>query len=248
MSTSSESSNVFVAPGVLANFAGHLGLDADSEETLLALKTQVAELVHLYARQGMKSFWEPADLSVAHVVIGNHLLNGVDSNQLIMDVENFEVVFSGVQELFTVFVTEKRRSVFNETVAMYKGLPATQKAALEGALHLAISTLDESADSKQLVSQDDRKLYEIAQQVKNQQPQPGWARLRLELVLGMLNGTVELADSAPGPVVESAPAAVVPVAVAPAAVAPAAVAPAAVTVPVSVPVPDTAVAIRAAAM
>ena len=221
MSTLSDTSSVFVAPGVLASFAEHLALSSD--QALPAIKTQVTELVGVYANQGVKTFWSPADLAVAHVVIGNHLLNGVDSNQLISDVENFEVVFSGIQELFTVFVTERRRSVFNETVTRYMELPPIQKSALEGALNLAISTLDEAADSKQLVSADDRSLYHIAQKVKEQQPQPGWARLRLELVLSVLQGNAELPAA---PVVPASHK----------------------QQPVSAPVPDTAVAIRAATM
>lgn len=145
------------------------------------------ELVGIYTSNSMKTFWSPIDLIIGHIVMSNHLLNGIDSRSLIKDITNHELVFSHIDAFLTECVTQSNRKSFNESVEKFEQLSKPQRDALTEAIKVCIVFIDEPSESTKITTDDARRLYAIVQILKTSQPNDEWIKLRLNLVVDMLD-------------------------------------------------------------
>jgi hypothetical protein len=139
----------------------------------------------MYSANDMQAFWSPQEITAVYVVMCNHLLNRLDSDALIQDCESFEKVYANLEQWSLEWVTEKNRTKFNSTVEQTKELSPKHQKVLYTAVHVMISHLDSSKKTA-VVTNDDKQLAAIIQRVKKQEGKLGWASLRLELVLKLL--------------------------------------------------------------
>jgi hypothetical protein len=161
-----------------------------SEDAVIAediIRQRVDDLTKLYNDNGIQAFWSEHDLAVLHIVVSNHVMGKSQSDAAISDVEMYEAVYSQLAVWFDTWVNESNRKTFNDSVISVLDLSPPYVKALGAALATSLTLLDEQDDSGLLVTSDDRALYEITQTAKKSEKKEGWAKLRLTLVLKMID-------------------------------------------------------------
>ena len=174
---------LYIPSGIQSKY---VELTNSSENPVEDIKHLCQSLVDLYSSNNVKTFWSDVDTLIAHVVMSNHLLNGIDSKALITDVENHELIFADIQSSLTDWVTGSNREQFDSSVSKYYKLTETQKDSLVQTLGVCVALLSEPKDSKKILNADAKHLYEMVQHLKHVQQNKEWIKLRLELVVDML--------------------------------------------------------------
>jgi hypothetical protein len=181
---SQEESQIFVPQGITKQYEALHG-----ENSSHNLEDHVRSIVELYQSNGMQAFWTPSDIVVLHVILSNQLLSREDSDCAIDDVSTFENVFARLETLFTSWVTEKKRQVFNSSIIDEMSMSDKNKVALVNGLRAALFFISSDQEPGENATTDDQALYCIVQAVMAKEPKPGWALKRLTLVLETLTKT-----------------------------------------------------------
>jgi hypothetical protein len=185
MDTSNQNDQLYIPNGILTAFCELVNVDKSVGTQILYKR--ITELVNLYSSNGMQAFWTESDLNVLHVIISNHLLSRLDTDEAIKDVELYESVYSKLEMNFVKWVSETKRVAFNDSIInVLNTLSPNALQALVVALSVSLTLLDEPIDGSAIKTGDDKALWQVVQNAKTAETKPNWARIRLKLVLGML--------------------------------------------------------------
>ena len=175
---------LYIPDGLKSRYVESGGGSESVEEDINKL---CQKLVTLYTSNSMKTFWSPIDLIIGHIVMSNHLLNGLDSQSLIKDIMNHESIFCDIEELLHGWVTQCNRQTFNESVKKFEELSKPQRDALIQAINVCVVLVDEDEQSTKITTDDASRLYDIVKKLRVSQPNKEWIKLRLNLVADMLD-------------------------------------------------------------
>ena len=185
--------SIFIPDGIVQEYSALTGNNIDKSGELIT--TRVQQLVDLYVHNGMQAYWTKVDLLCLHVAVSNHLLSRLDSDAAINDVETYENVYVHLEEWITTWCTTPKRSTFDAAVYDVKrGLSVAHLDALVAVLKAATTYTVEGVN---LVTDDDRTLFESMQRVKTACAKAEWLKLRLDLVVAMLTPVYDNLHSVP---------------------------------------------------